>query len=282
MIVRRARFIEAVFTGEQPVEIARGPVLHGIAILVGPCGRSGQKPGGVHGLYQVPAFDDADSAAAVFSGNRLGEIQIGIHPGRGVQEPNAQDVRRMLGVGLLAGEIIGQRERLDGIPHQAETIPVVGIGPCFGIHFAIVADVRQAVGFVGIRPEIRRGAHVVMLVATHRHLGFLRDGGRLGCQSLFGVPHQSIEGGLQRSIAVRQTGFHFRERVRADADVLRSRCLRCFRTAAGENERDKEEKPFHLDRFRLRNAVARPSLETLATTAVPVSWIVICARPLAS
>ena len=52
---------------------------------------------------------------------------------------------------------------------------------------AVASDVRQAVRRVGIRPQIRADAHVVMLVAARREVGLLRHGewpGAQGCRGL--------------------------------------------------------------------------------------------------
>ncbi len=106
----------------------------------------------------------------------------------------------MLGVFLVAGEIITQRQGLDGRADQPRAQGVIGgLGAGLGVHLAVLTHIREPVLRRRIRPEVRRDAHVVVLVAARWDFRLLHHRrGRHG-QGLVSVGNellQRLAGGL--------------------------------------------------------------------------------------
>ena len=82
-------------------------------------------------------------------------------------------------ISLVAFEVISQRQRLD---RRLQLIEAVMIGDLvnFRVALAVATNIRQAVRRFWIGPEIRRLAHVVMLVSAWRYCFFIDDRKRAG------------------------------------------------------------------------------------------------------
>ena len=278
VVVAGTGFGATVLAREQPVQVSLQPGFEFSLVFRCPRGGACQQLRGVCRHCDMPSLQNTRAATRVFTGHGLRKIQVGVHPRRRVQKPDPQAFCRTFGVSFIAGKIISQRQRLDGFPHQADPAVIEPVIAAFRIHFAIMPDVRQAVRFRRIRPEVRRRAHVVMPVATGWHFVFLDDRWWRGCQRLVRLIDQGFERGFQGFVATRQPGFHFHQYPRTDAIVTRCDLVSRCEPAEGENEKDAGESASHrceiLGFFSLstgRKTVLMPSLETLAIAAGPVS-----------
>ena len=108
----------------------------------------------------------------------MGELKIRIHPGRGREKPNAQMLGSVRGIFLLPREVVSERKRLHGRCQGTNSQGIIG-GEFTGlrVHFAVLPQIRYAFGLGGIRPEIRRQAHVIMCIAAGRELLLFRHRG---------------------------------------------------------------------------------------------------------
>ena len=203
----------------------------------GPMLRTHEQDRGVGGVGQPASFDEAGTASIVHTWNRLGEAEMGSHLRRGVKEPGAQHLGRVLGVFLVTGEIISERQGLDGRADQARAQGVIGgFFARLGVYLAVLTHVREPVLGGRIRPVVRRDAHVVMLIAAGRDLRLLHHRRRDHGQGLVGVGDQFLQG-LGDGFVGSGGGLRFFQGARTGSE---ERSGRFGRAERGRDEQEEE------------------------------------------
>ena len=104
----------------------------------------------------------------------LGILQVWIHTRIFIKEPYADKFRCLLGIFLVAAKVPGKGKSSYTLSCFSEAVAIQLVQ--FGVRLAVMADVRQAIGFGGIGPIIACLTHVVVLVSATRCLLFQHDG----------------------------------------------------------------------------------------------------------
>ena len=182
VVVGLAGFFLSLRAGQYPVQQLAEPCLQLLGIFGRKRLRLLQQLHGIQHLYKGVTIQHAVATAfaAVVSGYHLRILQVGIHACILVEEPYADKLRCLLGILLFSAEVPGQCQRGDAAGGCSQAVAVELVQ--FGVRFAVAAHVRQSVGLCGVRPIIAGLAHVVVLVATGRHLLFHHNGKRLYIQ----------------------------------------------------------------------------------------------------
>ena len=199
---------------EEPVEVGAEPRLHPLLVRFGPDVRKGQQPNGLRHRDEPVRVDDADAAPFHPTGDGLPVLEVRVHFGRRVEEPRPEQARGVFGVPFFVGEVVGQRQRLDGARHPAHAGRVGGAGGGLRVALAVAADVGEAVGLRRVRPPVRPEAEVVVLVAAGRGLRLVGDRERPHLQRRVGLGDELLEGRLQARVALGESRLRVQKRFR--------------------------------------------------------------------
>ena len=166
VVVALITFLDALWTGENPVEECREPSLQGLRVLLRESIGTFQQLHAIEHLHKRIGIDDPIAAtfAVVETGNNLCVVQVRIHARVLIEEPHAQQLRSLLGIALVATEVPGQRERRHTGSHLLQLWAVELFQ--LGIRHSVATDVGQPVGLRGVGPEVAAQTQVVVLVAT--------------------------------------------------------------------------------------------------------------------
>jgi hypothetical protein len=192
VVVVGGGLVAAVLGFLHPRQERREPVADAAVVLRAPRLAARNQPDGVDDAREAARFDQSDTAAGVHARNELRVLEVRRHPRGGIEEERAQQRRRLLGVPLVAAEVV-RKSKGRRIRHETVDGLVVRDPVDLGVADAVLPDVRPPVRASRIRPEVRRLAHVVVLVAARRRHGLVddrepRDGQRLLRVGAQGVP----------------------------------------------------------------------------------------------
>ena len=231
VVVPVLRLLTTVRAFDEPREVRPHPGLEPVLVGLRPRRRGGDEQDTVEQLGEVPRLDDADAAALVDARDVLAELQVRVHPRRGIEEPRAHEpggVRRIL---LSSRAGIRQRQRRDRVSEPSEIV-AVGDPVDLWIALAVLADVRLAIRLRRIRPPVRRLAHVVVLVAAGRRDRLVHHGHRRDGERLLRVLVERRDRGLDRRVALLAARTHVAHVRPVEQQRRRSRRLESARRAA--------------------------------------------------
>ena len=182
VVVVGLAFLDAVGMGLQPVQVVAKPILHrdlgrGIKCFGAVQGANPQRHFG-----QMHGVDQASGAARAHALDRLRILEVGVHPGRGIDQPDAQLAHGRLGETLVVRQIVSGGERAD-VAGKSKQQPAVR-EKIRGIRFTIAADVG-AVGVRRVRPPIVALGGEIMRATGAAGIGDGGDGDRLGAERCF-------------------------------------------------------------------------------------------------
>ena len=152
-------------------------------------------------LHGVEHFDEriavqhaiAAAFAVVEAGNHLGVLQVGIHACLLVEEPHADKLGGLFGVGLVTAEVPGQGKGGDAAGGGAQAVAVEALQ--LGVGLPVAIHVGQPVGFRGVGPVVACLAQVVVLVAAGGRLVLHHHAEGLGVEQAVGLAEQRPVGG---------------------------------------------------------------------------------------
>ena len=190
VVVLLGGLLAALRTGQYPVEQLVEPGFQ----LLGVAGGEGFAL--LQQLHGVEHFDErvavehaiATAFAVVEAGNHLGVLQVGIHACLLVEEPHADKLGGLLGVGFVAAEVPGQREGGDASGGIAQAVAVEAVQ--LGVRLSVAIHVGQPVGLRGVGPVVACLAQVVVLVAAGGRLVLHHHAEGLGVEQAVGLAEQ--------------------------------------------------------------------------------------------
>src|SRR6266849_6727762 len=141
-----------------PIQEASTPVFHSLVVGRRPRPRTRQEPDCIDKSVQVPCLDEARSAAGVYAGDALGELQVRIHARWRSQKPRTQQLRRMCRRARFVTKEMERQGQRVGRRDQLAEVPVILYPLNLRIGLAVPANVWQSIWLGWIRPPIRRQA----------------------------------------------------------------------------------------------------------------------------
>jgi hypothetical protein len=158
---------------------------------------------------QIAGLDQALPAGLLFPGYGLGVAKMRVLTALFINKPGLEEGLRPTCVGLVVGEIGGERQENHRFREANQPKVVVIIRVTVVINFAVSSNVWQLVVRIRVRPPILSQTVVVVVLAARGWAGFTYYGIRACGQGPIGCRSKAVNGLYDLVITLPVQGLHF-------------------------------------------------------------------------